>query len=190
MLKEILINPIDNYIKEESNKKYIILCDTLRNDFDKYIHSLSKKNYAPAYVVRKDGTIHKFFDEKYYTDFTTIEKINKSSIFIGLENSGKLIKDNEDFLNWCNETVNIKDVKEMMINKETSYYEIYPKKQIEALGQLILYLGNKHNLNLKQINTRNKEDNSIIFLNQIDVFSYSPNPTLNVEKLNLIIFGN
>jgi hypothetical protein len=45
---------------------------------------------------------------------------------------------------------------------------------------LILHLGNKHNLNLKQINMKNKEDNSIIFLNHIDIFSYSPNPTLNI----------
>jgi len=190
MLKEILINPIDNFIKEENDKKYIILCDTLRNDFDKYIISLNKKEYCPSYVVRKDGSIHKFFDEKYYTDFTTIEKINKSSIFIAIENSGKLLKEDDNFLNWCNEYVNTKDVKEIVINKEIIYYETYPKKQIEALGHLILYLGNKHNLNLKQINTRNKEDNSIIFLNQIDVFSYSPNPTLSIEKLNSIIFGN
>jgi hypothetical protein len=27
MLKEILINPIDNFIKEENDKKYIIVCD-------------------------------------------------------------------------------------------------------------------------------------------------------------------
>ena len=37
MLKEILLNPIDNFVKEENDKKYIIICDTLRNDFDKYI---------------------------------------------------------------------------------------------------------------------------------------------------------
>jgi N-acetyl-anhydromuramyl-L-alanine amidase AmpD len=190
MLKEILINPIDNYTKEENNKKYIILCDTLRNDFDKYILSLKKKEYSPSYVVRKDGTIHKLFDEKYYTDFTTIEKINKASIFIALENSGKLIKENENFLNWCNESINITDVKETNVNSQVTYYESYPKKQIEALGHLIIYLGNKHNLNLKKINTRNKEDNSIILLNQIDVFSNSPNQTLNLEKLNSIIFGN
>jgi len=190
MLKEILINPIDNYIKEENNKKYIILCDTLRNDFDKYILSLKKKQYYPSYVVRKDGSIHKLFDEKYYTDYTAIEKINKASIFIALENSGKLIKEDENFLNWCNEYTNINDIKEINVNKQIIYYEFYTKKQIEALGHLIIYLGNKHNLNLKRINIKNKEDNPIILLNQIDIFSYSPNPTLNIEKLNSIIFDN
>jgi N-acetyl-anhydromuramyl-L-alanine amidase AmpD len=190
MLKEILINPIDSFIKEENDKKYIILCDTLRNDFDKYILSLKKKEYCPSYVVRKDGTIHKLFDEKYYSNFTTIEKINKSSIFISLENAGKLIKEDESFLNWCNDSISINDVKEITSNKEVSYYETYSKKQIEALGHLIIYLGNKHNFNLKQINLKNKEDNTIIFLNQIDVFSYSPNPSLNIEKLNSTIFGN
>jgi N-acetyl-anhydromuramyl-L-alanine amidase AmpD len=190
MLKEILINPIDNFIKEENDKKYIILCDTLRNDFDKYILSLKKKEYCPSYVVRKDGTIHKLFDEKYYTHFTTIEKINKSSIFIALENSGKVSKEDESFYNWCNESIHSKNVKEITSNKEIISYETYPKIQIESLGHLILYLGNKHNLNLKQINLKNKEDNTIIFLNQIDIFSYSPNPTLNIEKLNSTIFGN
>jgi N-acetyl-anhydromuramyl-L-alanine amidase AmpD len=189
MLKEILLNPINNFVKEENDKKYIIICDSLRSNFDKYILSIKKKEYSPSYIVKRDGTIHKFYDEKYYSDFTTIEKINKSSIFIALENSGKLLKENDVFLNWCNEIIDIKNVEEIIINKEFSYYETYTKNQTESLGHLILYLGNKHNLNLKQINIKNKEDNSIIFLNHIDVFSYSPNPTLNTEKLNSIIFG-
>ncbi len=36
----------------ENDKKYIILCDTLRNDFDKYILSLKKKEYCP-YVLKR-----------------------------------------------------------------------------------------------------------------------------------------
>jgi hypothetical protein len=72
MLKEILINPIENCIKEKSDKKYIIICDTLRNDFDKYIISLSKKEYAPAYTIKKNGDIHKFYDDFYYTNLTNI----------------------------------------------------------------------------------------------------------------------
>ena len=189
MLKEILINPIDNFVKSETDKKYIIICDTLRNDFDKYILSLKKKEYSPSYIVKKDGTIHKLYDEKYYSSFTTIEKINKSSIFIALENSGKLENTHDGFLNWCNEKIDTKSVEEIITNKEFSYYEKYTKAQTESLAHLILYLGNKHNLNLKQINIRNKEDNSIIFLNHIDIFSYSPNPTLNIEKINSIIFS-
>ena len=74
MTKEILINPINNCIKEKNDKKYIILLDTLRNDFDKYILSLKKKEYAPAYVIRKDGIIHKFYDELYHSPITNIEK--------------------------------------------------------------------------------------------------------------------
>ena len=189
MLKEILINPIDNFIKSETDKKYIIICDSLRSNFDKYILSLKKKDYTPSYVVKRDGSIHKLFDEKYYSDFTTIEKINKSSIFIALENSGKLSKEDDVFFNWCNEVIDVKDVEEVVSSKEFSYYETYTKNQTESLGHLILYLGNKHGLNLKQINIKNKEDNSIIFLNHIDIFSYSPNPTLNTEKLNSIIFS-
>jgi len=190
MLKEILINPIENCIKEKNDKKYIIICDTLRNDFDKYINSLSKKEYAPAYMIRKDGTIHKFYDDAYYTNLTNINKINKSSIFVALENSGKLTKENDTFLNWCDEQIDKKNVDEVITNKEFSYYEKYKIEQIKSLGHLIIYLGNKYNLNLKQINIKNREDNSIIFLKDIDVFSYSPNPSLNVDKLNSIIFGN
>ena len=188
MLKEILINPNENCIKEKNDKKYIIIFDTLRNNFDKYILSLGKKDYAPAYVIKKDGTIHKFYDELYHSDVTNIEKINKKSIFIALENSGKLIKDDNQYLNWCEEVINVKNVEEIITNKEFSFYEKYKNEQIESLGHLIIHLGNKHNLNLKQINIKNREDNSIIFLKDIDVFSYSPNPTLNVEKLNSIIF--
>ena len=52
MLKEILINPINNFVKEENNKKYIIICDNLRKNFDKYLLSLNKKEYAPAFIVQ------------------------------------------------------------------------------------------------------------------------------------------
>jgi N-acetyl-anhydromuramyl-L-alanine amidase AmpD len=131
MLKEILLNPINNFVKEENDKKYIIICDSLRSNFDKYILSLKKKEYSPSYIVKRDGTIHKFYDEKYYSDFTTIEKINKSSIFIALENSGKLSKENDVFLNWCNEIIDIKNVEEIITNKEFSYYETYTKNQTE-----------------------------------------------------------
>ena len=190
MVKEILINPIENCVKEKNNKKYIIILDTLRNDFDKYNLSLRKKDYAPAYVVRKNGDIHKFYDELYYTNITNIEKINKSSIFIALENSGKLTKSNDIFLNWCNEKIDIKNVEEVTTFKEFDFYEKYNLDQIKSLGQLILYLGNKYNLNLKEINIKNKEDNAIIFLKDIDVFSYSPNPSLNLDKLNSTIFSS
>jgi hypothetical protein len=190
MLKEILINPIENCIKEKNDKKYIIICDTLRNDFDKYINSLSKKEYAPAYTIKKNGDIHKFYDDFYYTNLTNIEKINKNSIFIALENSGKLTKNNNIFSNWCDEIIDTKNVDEIITNKEFSYYEKYTKTQIQSLGHLIIYLGNKYNLNLKEINIKNREDNSIIFLKDIDVFSFSPNPSLNIEKLNSVIFGS
>lgn len=190
MLKEILINPIENCVKDKCNKKYIILLDTLRKDFDKYILSLAKKEYAPAYVIKKDGAIHKFYDDSYYTNLTNINKINKNSIFVALENSGKLTKDNNILLNWCNEIIDVKNVDEIITNKEFSYYEKYSNDQIKSLGQLIIHLGNKYNLNLKHINTKNREDNSIIFLRDIDVFSYSPNSSFNIEKLNSVIFGN
>jgi N-acetyl-anhydromuramyl-L-alanine amidase AmpD len=188
MTKEILINPINNCIKEKNDKKYIILLDTLRNDFDKYILSLKKKEYAPAYVIRKDGIIHKFYDELYHSPITNIEKINKNSIFIALENSGKLLKEENKFINWCEEVINVKNVEEVINNKEFLFYEKYKNEQIESLAHLIVYLGNKYNLNLKQLNIKNREDNSIIFLKDIDVFSYSPNSSLNIERLNSLIF--
>ena len=105
-----------------------------------------------------------------------------------MENAGKLTNIDNEYLNWCNDKIDKKNVDEITLNKEVSYYDKYTKIQTEALGHLIIYLGNKHSLNLKEINTKNREDNSIIFLNHIDVFSYSPNPTLNVERLNSIIF--
>ena len=67
---------------------------------------------------------------------------------------------------------------------------ILKRKAIKSLGHLIIYLGNKYSLNLKEINIKNREDNSIIFLKDIDVFSFSPNPSLNIEKLNSVIFGS
>lgn len=190
MLKEILINPIENCVKEKNEKKYIILLDTLRYDFKKYITSLSKKEYAPAYVIKKNGDIHKFYDETYYTNLTNIEKINKTAIFIGLENAGKLTNVDGNYFNWCNDIVEKYDVEEIKINKDIVYYDKYTKYELESLGHLIIYLANKYNLNLKEISFKNKEDNAIIFLNDIDIFSYSPNPTLNIDKLNSIIFDN
>jgi N-acetyl-anhydromuramyl-L-alanine amidase AmpD len=190
MLKEILINPIDNCVKEKHDKNYIILLDTLRNDFDKYITSLSKKEYAPSYLIKKDGTIHKFYDDSYYTNFSNIEKINKKSIFIAIENSGKLTKEENFFVNWCNEKIEINNIEKIFIDNNLMYYEKYTNEQIKSLGHLIIYLGNKHNLNLKHINPKNKENSSILFLKDVDIFSYSLNPIFNIEKLNSIIFEN
>jgi hypothetical protein len=190
MIKEILINPIENCIKEKTEKKYIIICDTLRNDFDKYLLSLKKKEYAPAYIIKKNGEIHKFYDDFYYTNLTNIEKINKTSIFISLENSGLITKNENNFINWCNEIIDKKNIEEIIINKEKKIYEKYTKNQINSLGHLIIYLSNKYNLSLKEINTKNRQDNSILFLSDIDIFSNSPNPTFSIEKLNSVIFGN
>jgi N-acetyl-anhydromuramyl-L-alanine amidase AmpD len=190
MLKEILINPIENCVKDKNDKKYIIICDTLRKDFYKYILSLKKKEYAPAYVIKKNGDIHKFYDDFYYSNVTNIEKINKTAIFIGLENAGLLNKTENNYINWCNEIIDKKDVEEVSLNKESFLYEKYTKTQTESLGHLIIYLSNKYNLSLKEINIKNREENSIIFLKDIDIFSSSPNPTLNIDKLNSIIFDN
>jgi hypothetical protein len=55
---------------------------------------------------------------------------------------------------------------------------------------MIIYLGNKYKLSLKEINKYNKDENSVVFLKDIDITSYSPNPSFNVEKLNSIIFKN
>ena len=120
-----------------------------RYDFKKYILSLSKKEYAPAFLIKKNGDIHKFYDESYYSNVTNIEKINKTAIFIGIENAGKLINVNNEFINWCNDVVEKNDVEEIKINKESIYYDKYTKYQLQSIGHLIIHLGNKYNLNLK-----------------------------------------
>lgn len=190
MVKEILINPIENCIKEKNDKKYIIIIDTLRYDFDKYLKSLSKKDYAPCYIIRKDGKIHKLYDDSYYSNVSYYEKINKNSIFIALENAGQLEKNKNLYINWCNEIVNGSESDETIVQNNFNYYESYTSIQIESLGYMIIYLGNKYKLSLKEINKYNKDENSVVFLKDIDITSYSPNPSFNVEKLNSIIFKN
>ena len=61
----------------------------------------------------------------------------------------------------------------------------------EVNGIILILSCQKHkDTRLKEINLKNREDNAIIFLSHIDAFSNSPNPTLNCDLLNSIIFQN
>jgi N-acetyl-anhydromuramyl-L-alanine amidase AmpD len=184
MKLEILLNPINNCVLEPSEKKLIVITNTERLDFQKYIKSLKNKKSIPNFIIEKNGNIHKLFDDKYYTEFTDNNLINKTSILIALENGGKLYtKDNIQFVNWC---YDITTNKSNIIKNNNFYYEKYTRIQIEKLAFLCLHLSKKHNINLNIVEKTNPES-KIIDLGDIDYFSDSLNPDFNYDLFNDII---
>lgn len=186
MKLELLLNPISdkNYIIEETNKKVCILGDTLRGSFEKYMTSLELKEYAPNFIVQRNGFIHKLYDDKYYSNINPKEIINKNSIFIFFDNAGLVEKNGDNFVNWCDDIIPDNEV----IEHNHNYYHLYTLEQTKSVGLLLRYLSNKHNIEIKPL-THDYHENNVIMLKTFDEFSYSPNETIDLNYLNDIIFS-
>jgi N-acetyl-anhydromuramyl-L-alanine amidase AmpD len=181
MEKEILIPNIKcNFNKKITEKKYILITDTLRSDFDKYIKSLEIKNYAPSYVIRKNGDIYKLYNDEFHSYFFESEPMNEVFITIALENAGLLNKNENTYTNWCLDIVDNYNIKEINEN----YYETYSDKQYESLSYIILYLCQKHNIQMHKIRVDNLELRPILLAKELLISSYSPNNTFDLIKLN------
>lgn len=184
MKLEILLNPINKCVVEQTDKKQILITNTCRLDFQKYLKSLKNKNSTPNFIIERNGNIHKLFDDKYYTEFSENLLLNKTSILIALENGGKLeTRDNKHFVNWCYDvTTNTENITK--INK--SYYQKYTRIQMENLAFLCLHLSNKYGINLNVIEKKNPES-KVIDLGDIDLFHEPLNPDFNYEFFNEIL---
>lgn len=138
----------------------IILCHTARN-IDEYLVSLKhrhNKNYAkiPHFIVTREGKIFNTLSIEQKSTLTMDEDINKSSIFVSLENLGWLEKKplEKEYLNWIGNIY-----KGDVISKswrDYGYWQPYTEIQIIKLAELCKELLKKHNILNNCIGTNTK----------------------------------
>lgn len=104
-----------------------------------------------------DGVIVRAFDEKYWahhlgTSLPNNKQLNMKSVAIEICNYGYVIKGKDgQFYNYVNKPVPASMVIELdQPFRGYKFYHKYTDKQIEALGQLIKFLAEKFNINLKK----------------------------------------
>lgn len=164
--------PDNKYFKEEIDKNQIIIHHTgsgygVTSDIDSFINN--KTSLSSNFIINRNGIIYQLFDSKYWShnirnqgivyynlgfsdNITRNKLLNQHSISIELDNWGGLNKISD--FKYTTEYGNIVTIdKKNIINysnkfKKHEYYEKYTLKQLESLGELLLYLGNTHNIPL------------------------------------------
>lgn len=147
-----------------------------------------------------DGKVLRAIDDKYSIDHLDINsanstELNHCSISVEICNYGHLNYKNGRFFNSVNKLVNDSDVVELGDSfRGYRYWEKYTDKQLDSLRKLILYLKNKHDIQIdSNIYDRSWFDYSDLWFNlgglrnysQVnrDVFGISPQIEL-IQMLN------
>jgi N-acetyl-anhydromuramyl-L-alanine amidase AmpD len=182
----------NNYYNIVTEKKRIVLCDSLRKDHN-HIKRLQKKEYGksktwPTYTIDREGNVFEHFDPKYYSDYYGDTNIDMSSIYICIENMGVLTYDIEKrtYSNWINEICNVNDVS-IIKWKGYSFWEKYRKDQIISVFNLCSFLCEKFKIDNLSIGYNNYDENAlnfngIICISNFDNMSCSVNPTFKYEN--------
>ena len=129
-----------NYHDTETTKTQIILCRSLRKK-NFHITRLQRKDFGKTtkwntYTISREGVIYQHYDNKLYTDFIGIKKVDKQSISVVLENMGSLFETSDNaYINWLNEICEPKNTK-MKMWLGYKYWEKFPLKQIKSTVSL------------------------------------------------------
>jgi N-acetyl-anhydromuramyl-L-alanine amidase AmpD len=125
---------------KHKKKTKIVLCHTSR-EVEEYLTSLKFRYYGkydkiPHYVVTREGKILQLIPDDTFTNFLPDETLNKTSIFICLENLGWLEKKplSNDYISWNGSIYNQQVYKKKW--RDFFFWEPYTKSQIESAGSL------------------------------------------------------
>lgn len=139
----------NNYIKEETIKRQIVLGNTFSSDMNHFNGWVRRLNgyydKTAAFTIDAAGLIYKHFDPIYMSNFFGNLEADKKSIVILLENEGWLTKNGEkdEFLNWVGHIYN---KPELIIEKRWrshSYWAPYTQKQVDSAVELVKALCNE-----------------------------------------------
>ena len=162
------------YLKEATVKKQIYLHHTAGNSSGLAVVSTWNANadkIATSYAVtgkitsakEKDGDIIEIFDDKHWAyhlglkqqlfteNKVPYQSLDKISIGIEVCNWGQLTKKPDGtYINYVNRVVPKEEVTELATPfKGYKYWHSYTDAQIQALKELLVHLGAKHNIPLK-----------------------------------------
>lgn len=178
---------VGNYYKEEHPKVQIYIHHTAgghRPDWtiDGWEHDRTKTNnvlaIGTAYVIGGksitdgdtswNGLIYKAFDSKYWANHLGLKVannvlLNKQSIGIELCNYGPLVKTTRGlYINYIGKTVPPEDVITLKSPyRGYQYYHKYTDAQIHSLSELLKYLGDTYNIDIRKGMIDNKINNSM-----------------------------
>lgn len=133
-----------NYYPTKTKKKKIIIGHTSSNMMN-HVNGWAKRlngNYKRTshFTISLDGTIYKHFDLDFYSELMTDDTINKSSVFILIENEGWLENNKNRFINYFGDIYNRSDsvFKKQWRNKK--FWAPYNEKQITSCAELVNYI--------------------------------------------------
>lgn len=102
----------DNFFKEETIKKQIIITHSSSSDMRHIIKWKNRLNgrykKTAAFTVTQSGQVYQHFDSIYFSELFGNLELDKKNIVILLENEGWLVKDEEknQFINWSGHIYN------------------------------------------------------------------------------------
>lgn len=184
-----------NRYKTKTTKTQIVIGNSLRKK-NYHINRLIHKEYGKTkkwntYTITREGKIFQHYNPEYYSDFLGIKEADKKSISILLENMGALVKHNNVYLNWLNETCE----PELTIKKKFMgqyYWENITKEQYESLKFLVDFLMKEFKIENKIIDFHHHHKDVLKFKGIVLRSNYIEdstdiNPTLDISKIKELL---
>ena len=183
-----------NYIQTITEKKQIILGDTMNNDMKHIIgwknrHNGNYKKTA-TFTVSSTGDVYRHFDPKYKSGYFDNFILDNKSIVILIENDGHLIKDEDEnqFITWF-ETI-YKGINDDVFEKRwrgQRYWVPYSDKQIESTISLVNELCETFNIDKTVFGHNTKVENlleykGILYKSNINKNYLDLNPSWDFKK--------
>ena len=188
---DIIENLLKRDLKTNNNKTQIVITHTSRNKLD-YLQSLKyrlNKNYGkvPHYMIDRDGKVVKLLEDNFVSNYFSVDKTNKDSIIISLENLGWLEKQplKNHYINWIGNIYNEKPFERKW--RVYFYWQPYTDEQILKTANLCVELSKKYNINLKCIGHNTKLKGAEKFMgilteSNFDELSTRISPAFDFEK--------
>jgi N-acetyl-anhydromuramyl-L-alanine amidase AmpD len=188
---DIIENLLKRDLKTNNNKTQIVITHTSRNKLD-YLQSLKyrlNKNYGkvPHYMIDRDGKVVKLLEDNFVSNYFSVDKTNKDSIIISLENLGWLEKQplKNHYINWIGNIYNEKPFERKW--RDYFYWQPYTDEQILKTANLCVELSKKYNINLKCIGHNTKLKGAEKFMgilteSNFDELSTRISPAFDFEK--------
>jgi N-acetyl-anhydromuramyl-L-alanine amidase AmpD len=107
---------------------------------------MGKYDKIPNYIIKKNGDIIKLLDNTEYSEFLPIKGVNKTGIFINIENLGWLEKETlkNHYVNWIGDIYKGKPFERKW--RDYFYWDPYTENQFESLSFLCKKLFEEENI--------------------------------------------
>lgn len=185
----------DNFYKQATDKKRIIIGNTYSVDMNHYIgwkirHG-GKYKKTSMFTIRLNGEIIQHFEPNYFSDFIGDSKIDETSITILLENEGWLEPIDNEKKEYIDTVGNIYKREGYVFEKRwrgKTHWAPYTKEQSDSTYKLVRALCLEFNIPTKSISHNTNFDNvknysGILYRSNFDRYHTDVNPNWDCEKI-------